>query len=89
MCFSSSICKINSKVNHDLKKLTNWLNASIICLNVSKTELKLFKTKKKQMDFELKIKLDGQKIHETESVKYLGIILIELFYGKIRLIMHQ
>ena len=73
MCFGSSIRNINSKVNHDLKRLTSWLNANKICLNVSKTELVMFKSKKKQMDFELKIKLNGQKIYETESVKYLGI----------------
>ena len=71
--FGKSIKNINSKVNHDLKKLTSWLNANKICLNVSKTELVLYKSCKKQVDFELKVKLNGQKIYETNSVKYLGI----------------
>ena len=71
MFFDKSISKINNKMNHDLKRLMSWLNANKICLNVSKTELVLFK--KKQMDCDLKVKLNGQKIYETDSVKYLGI----------------
>ena len=40
---NDSIKKLNKAVNFDLKSLTNWLNANKIPLNVSKTELILFK----------------------------------------------
>ena len=40
---NDSIKKLNIAVNFDLKSLTNWLNANKIPLNVSKTELILFK----------------------------------------------
>ena len=61
------------KVNYDLKKLTHWLNANKISLNVSKTELVLFRSHRKQLDYELKLKLNGKKLFESDSVKYLGV----------------
>ena len=38
-----------------------------------KTELVLFTSSKKQLDCDLKIKLNGKRLNETDSVKYLGI----------------
>ena len=71
--FNSSIKVINKQVNKDLKTLSNWLNANKICLNVSKTEIVLFRSAKKQLDFSLKLKLNGKKLYTTNSVKYLGV----------------
>ena len=68
-----SIKVINKQVNKALKTLIDWLNASKICLNVSKTELVLFRSAKKQLDFGLKLKLDGKRLYATNSVKYLGV----------------
>ena len=44
--FNHSIKKINKQVNYDLKNLNNWLNAQIMSLKVSKTEVVLFKSLK-------------------------------------------
>ena len=38
---------MNKQANQDLKNLTNWLNANKICLNVSETEVVLFKSSRK------------------------------------------
>ena len=43
------------------------------CLNVSKTELALIRSSKKQLDFGLKLKLNGKRLYPTNSVKYLGV----------------
>ena len=75
--FNSSIKVINKQVNKDLKTLSNWLNAYKICLNVSKTELVLFRSAKKQLDFGLKLKLNGKRLYTTNSVKYLGVKIDE------------
>ena len=75
--FNSSIKVINKQVNKDLKTLSNWLNANKICLNVSKTELVLFRSAKKQLDFGLKLKLNGKRLYPTNSVKYLGVKIDE------------
>ena len=44
-----------------------------MCLNVSKTELVLFRSAKKQPDFDLKLKFNGKRLYPTNSVKYLGV----------------
>ena len=42
-------------------------------LNVSNIELVIFKAKKKHIDLDLKIKLNGNMLYPTDSVKYLGV----------------
>ena len=56
-----------------MKNLSNWVNANKVMLHVTKTELVIFKPKRKKLDFEFKIKLNGKKLFQTNSVKYLGI----------------
>ena len=41
---SSSLKDINKKINHDLSNLVQWLRANKISLNVSKTEIVIFKS---------------------------------------------
>ena len=68
--------RLNNLLNSDLKTLTNWLNANKISLNVSKTELIeliIFRPKRKPLDFDMKIKLNGKRLYPTDSVKYLGV----------------
>ena len=60
------------QVNYDLKKV-KLVKANKIWLNVGKTELVLFTLCKKQLDCDLKIKLNRKRVYETDSVKYLGI----------------
>ena len=74
---SGSIKKLNKAVSSDLKKLKNRLNANKISLNARKTELILFKSKMKKLDFDLKLKRNGKKLYPTKSVKYLGIKIDE------------
>ena len=73
LCLSNSIKKINKLVNADLKHLANWLNANKISLNVKKTEMVIFKSKQKKFEGDLKIKLCGERLYPTESVKYLVV----------------
>ena len=68
-----SIKKLNKLVNYDLKNLLYWLNANKISLNVKKTELVVFKSKRKQFDDEIKLKLSHKRLFPTDSVKYLGV----------------
>ena len=75
--FNNSIKKINEQVGHDLKYLSNWLNANKICLNFSKTEVVLFKSVRKQTEATLKLKLNGERLYTTNSVKYLSIKIDE------------
>ena len=53
----SSIKRIQKRVNIDLKLLYKWLCANKIFLNVSKTEVLLFRNRKKLSNFYPKLKL--------------------------------
>ena len=46
----NSVKRINEEANQDLKNLKNWLNGNKICLNISKTEVALFKSSIKLTD---------------------------------------
>ena len=68
---------VRKRVNIDLKLLAHWLNANKIALNVSKTEVLLFRPPRKKINYDLKIKLCGKRLYWSKQVKYLGIILDE------------
>ena len=65
------------KVNNDLKGITHWLNANRISLNVSKTEFVVFRSPRKEIEHELKIKLNGKRLYPSPYIKYLGVLLDE------------
>ena len=48
--FSKSVNKLNKYVNLDMKNLINWLYTNKISLNVEKTELVIFRYKKKKLE---------------------------------------
>ena len=62
LCSRKSIKKLNKLVNADLiKQIGNWLNANKISLNVKKKVI--FKSKQKQFESDLKIKLCGKRLY--------------------------
>ena len=69
--------KINKVVNKDLKFLIQWLHTNKIYLNVAKSEVIIFRRKKKQLDFDLNLKICGKKLQASSYVKYLAIYLDE------------
>ena len=56
-----------------MKHLNNWLSANKISLYVEKTELVLFKSPRKVLLDETKIKLNGKRLYPSNSIKYLGV----------------
>ena len=72
---NSNLKKIEKQLNSDLKSLFNWLCASKISLNVTKTEVVLFHHNNKIIDHNIKLKLNGKLLQISKSVKYLGVIL--------------
>ena len=77
LCCNHSLKKIKKQVNNDLKFLNKWLNANKIALNIAKTEVILFRQRRKKVDYNVKLKLNGQKLHFTTHVRYLGVLLDE------------
>ena len=64
---------LNKPVNHDMRQLNNWLSANKISPNGEKTELVIFKSPRKVLSDEIKIKLTGKMLYPSNSVKYLGL----------------
>ena len=75
--FSKSVNKLNKYINLDMKNLTDWLNANKISLNVKKTELVIFKHKKKKLECPIRIKLSRKRLYPSNSIRYLGVKIDE------------
>ena len=71
---------LNKLVNHDMKQLHNWLSANKISRNVEKTELVIFKSPRKVLSDEIKIKLTGKRLYPSNSVKHLGVRTDKFLY---------
>ena len=63
------------RMNHDLRKLSMWLRANKLSLNIEKTELVVFRRQNTKLNNSFKIKLDGKRLFPTSSVKYLGVLI--------------
>ena len=70
---SKPVKNLNKLVNRDMKHLNNWLSANKISLNVEKTELVIFKSSKKVLLDEIKIKPSEKRLYPSNSIKYLGV----------------
>ena len=70
---SKSLKNQNKQMNRDMKHLNNWWSTNKISLNVEKSELVIFKSPRKVLLDEMKIKLSGKRLYPSNSVKYLGM----------------
>ena len=76
---NTSLKRINKYINHDFRLIVRWLHANRVSLNVSKTEIVLFRPKSEKINKKLNFRLIGQKIIPTTHTRYLGIIVDEQF----------
>ena len=72
-----SLKKIKKVVKKDLKFLFQWLNTNRISLNVAKSEVAIFRRKRKHLECDLNLKLCGKKLKPSNYVRYLVIYLDE------------
>ena len=57
--------------------LVQWLNSKRISLNVAKTEIAIFRRKKKHLDCDINLKLCGKILKPSTYIRYFGIYLDE------------
>ena len=62
-------------INHNISHIVQWLRASRISLNESKTEIILLHPKAKTIAKHLNFRIVGQKINIVSQTKYPGIYL--------------
>ena len=53
--------RMNKEANQELENLRNWLNASKICVQISKRIVLLFKSVRKLTNALLKLKINGKR----------------------------
>ena len=78
-CIMFGSCKpktLETVLNCDLKKISDWLKANRLLLNVKKSKLLLFQKKQSKLDTNcISIKLNGCKLDPTDNVQYLGVYI--------------
>ena len=75
LAINKSLKKIRKQLNFDLRFLSKWLRANKISLNAGKTEMIIFRHPMKQLKYELKLKINGKRLYQSDFVKYLGILI--------------
>ena len=68
---------MNKQNKQDLQIKARLTSGNRICLNVSKTEVVLYKWSRKLTDIPLKLKVNGKRLYPRNSVKYLRVNIDE------------
>ena len=71
---SNNLDNLERTVNNELKKLSLWLNANRLALNISKTNFVIFASKKKTHK-NVTLLLNKKAIQQADHVKYLGVLI--------------
>ena len=60
-------------INCELAKISDWLSANRLSLNVGKSKLLYFTNKNRNTLKDIEIKINGETLKEVDSAKYLGV----------------
>ena len=66
---------LEKKVNQEMMKLRDYLNANRLSLNISKTTYSIFCPPGKKVKENIRIKIGNEEIQRTEEALFLGLIL--------------
>ena len=74
---SDDLLELERTMNHELKKLSLWLNVNRLALNISKTNFIIFRGYRKACDHNVTLLLNKKAIEQKTYVKYLGVLIDE------------
>lgn len=66
--------ELETRLNEDLGRLTNWLKINKLKLNTSKSKVMIIE-RKPIVGYDINISIDNTKIEIVQSIKYLGVII--------------
>ena len=76
MYSNKKIKSVETILNTELKTAATWLKANRLSLNIKKSKFLLFHSKRKKvLNHQLSVKLDGNKMALENSVQYLGMTI--------------
>ena len=68
---------ISDTMNHELKKVHDWLSANKLSLNVSKTKFMIFHFPQRKLNFEINLQIANTPIGRTTVFEFLGLTINE------------
>ena len=71
---SPDLDSLQTTMNRELKKLSFWLNANRLALNISKTNFVIFAARNKPLT-NVTLLLNRKALQQSEYVKYLGVLI--------------
>ena len=66
---------LESVINCELAKISDWLSANKLSLNVAKSKLLYYTNKNRNSLKNIKIKINGEVLNEVNDAKYLGVYM--------------
>ena len=66
---------LENVVNTELAKISDWLSANRLSLNVAKSKLLYFTNKNRNSLRDIQIKINGETLKEVADAKYLGVYM--------------
>ena len=67
-------------INEELHKLTKWLGANKLALNISKTNYMIFHTSNRKITYP-NLKINNINIERVTQFNFLGVMLIRTWIG--------
>ena len=66
---------VEMTLNNELAKVSEWLIANKLTLNVSKSNFVIFHPPQKKISKNVMLQINGEKLQEKKSTKYLGLLI--------------
>ena len=76
-CAEKDLYSLSIMLNNELQKISTWLKANILSINLDKTKFMIFKTRSKQLPHNFELYFDNHLVNQTGHLRFLGVILDE------------
>ena len=71
---NSNILNLETNLNVELEKVSQWLYANKLSLNIEKTSFVVFHSLQRRIDHRLNLRISNMFVKSDDQVKYLGLI---------------
>ena len=71
---NSNILNLETNLNVELEKVSQWLHANKLSLNIEKTSFVVFHSPQRRIDHRLNLRISNMFVKSDDQVKYLGLI---------------